>query len=153
MYSFLHYHVHVSNGNKITGAYSETETKKVTIKLLRTIVVLTQTLKPLPDDVMMTMKLLYYDNGQSESRLTILKFWQELLHVHVLYHLGLVNRKEGMHRTYTAKLKNGALNSSLHNVIATIHARPVYNACMAILFPLCYNFTKTMYLMHTMYRV
>lgn len=25
--------------------------------------VLTQTLKPLPDDVMMTMKLLYYDDG------------------------------------------------------------------------------------------
>ena len=56
--------VHVSsNGNKITGAYSEAETKKATIKLLRTIVVLTQTLKPLPDDVMMTMKLLYYDHG------------------------------------------------------------------------------------------
>lgn len=53
-----------SNGNKITGAYSEAETKKATIKLLRTIVVLTQTLKPLPDDVMMTMKLLYYDNGE-----------------------------------------------------------------------------------------
>ena len=56
----------ISNGNKITGAYSEAETKKATIKLLRTIVVLTQTLKPLPDDVMMTMKLLYYDNGQFE---------------------------------------------------------------------------------------
>lgn len=72
--SFLRYHVHISNGNKITGAYSEAETKKATIKLLRTIVVLTQTLKPLPDDVMMTMKLLYYDNGQSELRLTILCF-------------------------------------------------------------------------------
>lgn len=50
------------NGNKITGAYSAAETRKATIKLLRTIVVLTQTLKPLPDDVMMTMKLLYYDD-------------------------------------------------------------------------------------------
>ena len=29
----------------------------------RTIVVLTQTLKPLPDDVTMTMKLLYFDDG------------------------------------------------------------------------------------------
>ena len=33
--------------------------------ICRTIVVLTQTLKPLPDDVMMTMKLLYYDDGPS----------------------------------------------------------------------------------------
>ena len=56
--------MYISNGNKITGAYSEAETKKATIKLLRTIVVLTQTLKPLPDDVMMTMKLLYHDNGE-----------------------------------------------------------------------------------------
>ena len=61
-----HIVLHVfSNGNKITGAYSEAETKKATIKLLRTIVVLTQTLKPLPDDVMMTMKLLYYDHGKN----------------------------------------------------------------------------------------
>jgi len=29
----------------------------------RTIIVLTQTLQPLPDDVMMTMKLCYYDDG------------------------------------------------------------------------------------------
>ena len=63
--------VHVfSNGNKITGAYSEAETKKATIKLLRTIVVLTQTLKPLPDDVMMTMKLLYYDHGIYKNFIT-----------------------------------------------------------------------------------
>ena len=32
--------------------------------LCSTIVVLTQTLKPLPDDVMMTMKLFYYDDGK-----------------------------------------------------------------------------------------
>ena len=57
-------YLYFSNGSKITGAYSEAETKKATIKLLRTIVVLTQTLKPLPDDVMMTMKLLYYDQGK-----------------------------------------------------------------------------------------
>jgi hypothetical protein len=37
------------------------------IRLLRTIVVLTQTLKSLPDDVMMTMKLLYFDDGKIEE--------------------------------------------------------------------------------------
>jgi len=51
------------NNKKISSAYSTTETKKATIRLLRTIVVLTQSLQSLPDDVMMTMKLLYYDDG------------------------------------------------------------------------------------------
>ncbi|XP_072046719.1 uncharacterized protein [Amphiura filiformis] len=50
------------NDKKIAGAQTEAETKKATIRLLRTIVVLTQTLKSLPDDVMMTMKLLYYED-------------------------------------------------------------------------------------------
>ncbi|XP_076115674.1 uncharacterized protein LOC143083287 [Mytilus galloprovincialis] len=50
------------NDKKISSAYSASETKKATIRLLRTIVVLTQTLKSLPDDVMMTMKLLYFDD-------------------------------------------------------------------------------------------
>ncbi|XP_013403455.1 LOW QUALITY PROTEIN: HORMA domain-containing protein 2-like, partial [Lingula anatina] len=50
------------NGDKLASAYSPSETKKATIKLLRTIVILTQTLNSLPDDVMMTMKLLYYDD-------------------------------------------------------------------------------------------
>ena len=36
---------------------------KVMIRLLRTIVVLTQTLQSLPDEVMMTMKLLYHEDG------------------------------------------------------------------------------------------
>lgn len=49
------------NDEEVTSAFSEVETKKATIKLLRTIIVLTQTLQPLPDDVMMTMKLYYYD--------------------------------------------------------------------------------------------
>ena len=31
---------------------------------MRTIVVLTQTLKPLPDEVLMSMKLLYYDDSK-----------------------------------------------------------------------------------------
>ncbi|PFX25761.1 HORMA domain-containing protein 1 [Stylophora pistillata] len=49
------------NGNKIASAHTEKETKKATIRLLRTIILLSQTLASLPDDVMMTMKLLYYD--------------------------------------------------------------------------------------------
>ncbi|CAG2226903.1 HOP1 [Mytilus edulis] len=53
---------HFRNDKKISSAYSASETKKATIRLLRTIVVLTQTLKSLPDDVMMTMKLLYFDD-------------------------------------------------------------------------------------------
>ncbi|KAL3842591.1 hypothetical protein ACJMK2_020585 [Sinanodonta woodiana] len=50
------------NDKKVTSAYTASETKKATIRLLRTIVILTQTLKSLPDDVMMTMKLLYHDD-------------------------------------------------------------------------------------------
>ena len=42
----------------------EKEIKKATTSLLRTILVLVQTLRPLPDDVMLTMKLLYYDDGK-----------------------------------------------------------------------------------------
>ncbi|CAH1786348.1 unnamed protein product [Owenia fusiformis] len=50
------------NDKKISSAFSAAETKKATIRLLRTIVVLTQTLKSLPDDVIMSMKLLYFDD-------------------------------------------------------------------------------------------
>ncbi|XP_041472437.1 HORMA domain-containing protein 1-like [Lytechinus variegatus] len=50
------------NKEKITGAHTEAQTKRATLQLLRTILVLTQSLKLLPDDVMMTMKLLYYDD-------------------------------------------------------------------------------------------
>ncbi|XP_071955838.1 uncharacterized protein [Antedon mediterranea] len=49
------------NNKKLTGAATELETKKATIRLLRTIIVLTQSLSSLPEDVMMTMKLFYYD--------------------------------------------------------------------------------------------
>ena len=52
------------NGDSLASAHSTAETKKATIKLLRTIVVLTQTLKPLPDEVLMSMKLLYYDDSK-----------------------------------------------------------------------------------------
>lgn len=54
---------HYRNDKKVSSANTAAETKKATIRLLRTIVVLTQTLKSLPDDVMMTMKLLYFDEG------------------------------------------------------------------------------------------
>ncbi|XP_070570594.1 HORMA domain-containing protein 1-like [Ptychodera flava] len=50
------------NDKKVASAYSESQTKKATIILLRTIIVLTQSLKSLPDNVFMTMKLLYYDD-------------------------------------------------------------------------------------------
>lgn len=53
------------NNRKMAGAQSNAETKKATIRMLRTIVVLTQSLHSLPDEVMMTMKLLYYDDGES----------------------------------------------------------------------------------------
>lgn len=55
------------NNEKISGAQSETEIRKATIRLLRTIILLTQTLDSLPDDVMMTMKLLYYDDVTPED--------------------------------------------------------------------------------------
>nr|XP_002731279.1 PREDICTED: HORMA domain-containing protein 1-like [Saccoglossus kowalevskii] len=55
------------NENKISSAYSDSETKKATVRLLRTIIVLTQTLASLPDDVFMTMKLLYYDDVTPED--------------------------------------------------------------------------------------
>ncbi|XP_014673707.1 PREDICTED: HORMA domain-containing protein 1-like isoform X2 [Priapulus caudatus] len=49
------------NSQKMAAAKSAAETRKATMILLRTLVVLTQGLGCLPDDVMMTMKLLYYD--------------------------------------------------------------------------------------------
>ena len=51
------------NKEKISSAHAEVETRKATICLLRTLILLTQTLDALPDNVMMTMKLLYYDDG------------------------------------------------------------------------------------------
>lgn len=60
---YIYFLFNFRNDKKVSSAYSEAETKKATIRLLRTIVVLTQNLDSLPDDVMMTMKLLYYDDG------------------------------------------------------------------------------------------
>ena len=59
--------IYFRNNEKISGAHSESETRKATIQLLRTIIILTQTLEALPDDVMMTMKLLYYDDGRKNT--------------------------------------------------------------------------------------
>ena len=60
------------NGAKILSANSDgeqtdKEIKKSTIRLLRTIVLLSQTLTSLPDNVMMAMKLLYYDEVTPED--------------------------------------------------------------------------------------
>lgn len=41
------------------------------VSIRSTIVVLTQTLRPLPDDVMMTMKLLYFDDGKCVGQTSI----------------------------------------------------------------------------------
>ncbi|XP_061174879.1 HORMA domain-containing protein 1-like [Saccostrea echinata] len=49
------------NNQKISSANTASEIKKATIRLLRTIVVLTQTMNAIPEDTMLTMKLLYYD--------------------------------------------------------------------------------------------
>ncbi|XP_062569399.1 HORMA domain-containing protein 1-like [Saccostrea cucullata] len=50
------------NNQKISSANTASEIKKATIRLLRTIVVLTQTMNAIPEDTMLTMKLLYYDD-------------------------------------------------------------------------------------------
>ena len=52
------------NEEKVSGAHSADQTRKATIQLLRTLILLSQTLGTLPDDVMMTMKLFYYDDGE-----------------------------------------------------------------------------------------
>ena len=62
------------NNKRISSAYSTAETKKATIRLLRTIIVLTQSLSSLPDNVMMTMKLLYYDDSR-HNQLTVLNLF------------------------------------------------------------------------------
>ena len=56
-----------SNEQKITSASTADETKKATISLLRHLSVLMQTLRPVPDDVRVTMKLYYYDDVTPEA--------------------------------------------------------------------------------------
>ena len=68
-----HIHRSMSKHNK---SFTAAETKKDTIRLLRTIVVLTQSLSSLPDNVMMTMKLLYYDEGIKANQI-----YQKLLSI------------------------------------------------------------------------
>lgn len=55
------------NGQKITSVHTTEQTKKETVQLLRTIIVLSQTLQPLPDNVVMTMKIFYYDDGMQSK--------------------------------------------------------------------------------------
>ncbi|RUS74719.1 hypothetical protein EGW08_017515 [Elysia chlorotica] len=50
------------NEKKISSAYSADATKNATIRLLRTLIILTNTLTSLPENVMLTMKLFYYDD-------------------------------------------------------------------------------------------
>ncbi|XP_031561323.1 HORMA domain-containing protein 1-like [Actinia tenebrosa] len=80
------------NGNKIASAYTEAETKKATIRLLRTIILLTQTLTSLPDEALMTMKLLYYDEvtpstyqppGFKETTMDNFQFHEEPMNIKV----------------------------------------------------------------------
>ena len=56
-----------SNDLKISSASTASETKKATISLLRSLSVLIQTLRPLPDDVRVAIKLYYYDDVTPED--------------------------------------------------------------------------------------
>jgi len=56
-----------SGNKKISSASTASQTKKATISLLRNLIVLIQTLRPLPDDVRVTMKLFYYDDVTPED--------------------------------------------------------------------------------------
>ncbi|KAL4222153.1 HORMA domain-containing protein 1 [Mactra antiquata] len=49
------------NNKEVASAHSDLEARKATLRLLRTIILLTNTLDSLPPNVMMTMKLFYYD--------------------------------------------------------------------------------------------
>lgn len=52
-----------SKDKKSDSTISCADTKKASILLIRKIYVLMQNLSPLPNDVCLTMKLLYYDEG------------------------------------------------------------------------------------------
>ena len=51
-----------NDDRKICWASTASQTKNATLSLLRNLILLTQTLRPLPDDARVTMKLFYYDN-------------------------------------------------------------------------------------------
>ncbi|XP_048728230.2 HORMA domain-containing protein 1-like [Ostrea edulis] len=80
------------NDKIISSANDAGEIKKATIRLLRTIVVLTQTMNAIPEDAMLTMKLLYYDDvtpaeyeppGFKPSTLTDFKYEEEPVTINV----------------------------------------------------------------------
>jgi hypothetical protein len=54
------------NEEKISSAKGESDTKMATMRLLRTIVLLTHTMQSLPPNIFMSMKLLYYSEGLSK---------------------------------------------------------------------------------------
>ena len=56
-----------SGDRKVSTASTAGQTKKATISLLRNMIVLIETLKPLPEDARVTMKLFYYDNVTPEN--------------------------------------------------------------------------------------
>eukprot|EP01135_Chromosphaera_perkinsii_P004811 Nk52_evm42s296 gene=Nk52_evmTU42s296 len=51
----------LSQKNQLAKTKTKTEIKKATVQMLRTLIVLTQTLKPLPDAKYISMKIFYYD--------------------------------------------------------------------------------------------
>ena len=63
-------HLLIGTIRKFPVPKQQPKQKKATIRLLRTIVVLSQSLHSLPDEVMMTMKLLYYDDGMNFNTMT-----------------------------------------------------------------------------------
>ncbi|XP_043540007.1 HORMA domain-containing protein 1-like [Chiloscyllium plagiosum] len=52
-----------SNNKKISSTVSCSDTKKASILLIRKLYVLMQSLRPLPNDICLKMKLSYYDEG------------------------------------------------------------------------------------------
>lgn len=56
-----------SSKNQNKSSTTSADTKKASILLIRKIYVLMQNLEPLPNDVCLTMKLLYYDEGTTFS--------------------------------------------------------------------------------------
>ena len=56
-----------SDVRKSTGTFQQTLTLTSSVSLLRTLISIAPTLKPLPDERVLTMKLLYYDDRTPED--------------------------------------------------------------------------------------
>ncbi|XP_063276560.1 HORMA domain-containing protein 1 isoform X3 [Prinia subflava] len=72
-----------SKDKKPDCSISCADTKKASILLIRKIYVLMQNLSPLPNDVCLTMKLLYYDEGFKEAKDEGLVFNEEPMYLNV----------------------------------------------------------------------